>query len=90
MEVGGTKLPNGDQLRITTERKNPAATGAVTGSATYASFASSVLGTNSVLDVSTSVGFRYCEYEKDLLQLSVWDWSNLFRVHKAHYVCKGT
>ena len=45
VDVAGTKLPNGAQLTISTERKNPADTGAVTGSATYASFASSVLST---------------------------------------------
>jgi hypothetical protein len=42
IEIAGSKLPSGSQFSVTTERKNPAETGAVTGSATYASFASSV------------------------------------------------
>ncbi|GAV05631.1 hypothetical protein RvY_15731 [Ramazzottius varieornatus] len=42
-EVTGSKLANGSQFSVITERRNPAESGAVTGTATYASFAQSLL-----------------------------------------------
>ncbi|OQV22161.1 putative L-aspartate dehydrogenase [Hypsibius exemplaris] len=55
VEATGSKLTNGTQLSVVTERRNPAETGAVTGSATYASFASSVLSAH-----GKGPGFHIC------------------------------
>jgi len=47
IEASGAPNSVGDRFRISTERYNPAAVGAVTGSATYASFYSSLLKAHS-------------------------------------------
>ena len=43
MEVEGPVGPGGQKFSVKTVRNNPAAVGAVTGSATYASFLSSLV-----------------------------------------------
>jgi len=43
VDVGGPEGPGGNKFRVHTERSNPAGAGAVTGSATYASFLSSLV-----------------------------------------------
>ncbi|XP_055328522.1 aspartate dehydrogenase domain-containing protein-like isoform X2 [Paramacrobiotus metropolitanus] len=55
IEVLGSPQPNGTQLSIRTERRNPADVGAVTGSATYASFANSLLAA-----YGRGAGFHVC------------------------------
>ena len=47
IEASGAPNAQGDAFKISTERYNPAAVGAVTGSATYASFLSSLLQAHS-------------------------------------------
>ena len=43
VEVGGPVGPGGHNFQVKTVRSNPAGAGAVTGSATYASFLSSLV-----------------------------------------------
>ena len=46
---GSGDMPSGKAFHVKTVRRNPSQVGAVTGSATYASFLSSMLGNNFLL-----------------------------------------
>merc|ERR1719367_2234017 len=55
VDVGGPEGPGGNNFQVKTVRSNPAGVGAVTGSATYASFLSSLVGVG-----GKGSGFHIC------------------------------